>query len=764
VALVALAVGLLTLYSWFIPEPGPNELSRLDLVYALVKQRTTSIDAYAANTIDRALFEGRYYSDKPIGLPLLAAPVFFLADRLLGLGDLGATRVSYVAQLLTSAVVSLPAALLAPLVALTARRLGAAPATAIAAAVAMAIATALLPFAGVFYAHATSAALGFAAFAFASGALLPTRRVAAAALAGLCAGLAALVEYPVILVGAALLPLWMARTGGQGGSPRGERPRPAPRMAPALAYLGAAALTLLPLPIYNWLSFGAPWRLGYSFVDPLAFGGMSTGFFGLATPSLAALAEITIGSAGLLTQSPFLLLAPLGLMRWRTPAAWCAASIPILFLLYNASYYLPMGGQSSGPRFLVPALPFLALLLAFAPRAAWLAAAPLALYGFVHVLAIAAVEPKTGPGHPNALLDYWLPRLVAGDLALSWSELRFGLTGAAALAPMVVPLAVVLAAAVAAAHSAPRWLGAALLAVAVLQWAALAAPIGRGGVPARFGKELSTASQRSVDVVYGGDLALVGVRAPVEVSPGGTLDLDLIWRTLRPVDENLVAFVHAVGPDGESLGGRDLPPAGPGFPTNLWRPGEIVRTPFRFRVAESAETPIALTVIVGLYPPGGRPLSARLPDGSEVVGGPPVARLALRRHAPEIASAPRVAFEGGLELADLRLPPTARAGAPARITLVWRARTQPARDASVFVQALGSGGVVAQWDAQPRRGRYPTSLWPIGEVVEDEMQLTVPVAGEYRLIGGLYLLPEVRRLGVVGGGDFVELGTLRVEP
>ena len=712
----------------------------------MVKQRTTSIDAYAANTIDRALFEGRFYSDKPIGLSLLAAPVLFAADRLLGLGDLGHTRVSYVTHLLTAAAVSLPAALLGPLLALTAIRLGAARSAAVASALALALSTAMLPFAGVFYAHATSATLAFAAFAFACSALLPTRRLLVAALAGFCAGLAALVEYPTMLVGVAIAPLLWTK-----------HPRA------LLVYATTAALALAPLPIYNTLSFGSPLRLGYSFVDPLAFGGMGTGFFGLTRPSLDALAEILVGSAGLLTQSPFLLLAPLGLLRWWSRASWCAATVVGLFLLYNASYYLPMGGQSSGPRFLVPALPFLALLLAFAPRPAWFAAAPLAVYGFVHVLAIAAVEPKTGPGHANALLDYWLPRLAAGDLALSWSELRWRLSGPMALLPLAVPLALAVASAIAWARASPPWLGRALLALAALQWVLLAAPFGRAGVPERFRATAAT-PPGPVAVAYGDALELVGVRAPSEVAAGGVLDVDLYWRAAQRIDQNLIAFVHAVGPEGENLGGRDLPPAGPGFPTNLWRPGEVVRTPFRFRLAATAHAPAAVQVIVGVYPPGRPPLPARLADGATVAGGPAVARLALRVSPRPGAGPARHSFAGGMELVDWRLPTAARAGAPAVGWIVWRARERPRRDATVFVQALGTAGPIAQWDAQPRRGRYPISLWPAGEVVEDDFVLTVPEPGEYRVIGGLYLLPEVRRLAVDGGGDFVELGTLRVEP
>ena len=67
----------------------------------------------------------------------------------------------------------------------------------------------------------------------------------------------------------------------------------------------------------------------------------------------------------------------------------CGA-IPLLFLGYNAAYYLPFG-TGPGPRFLVPALPFLALPLALALRSR-----PLVVAG-VGMVSVSVISSRPSP-------------------------------------------------------------------------------------------------------------------------------------------------------------------------------------------------------------------------------------------------------------------------------------------------------------------------------------------------------------------------------
>ncbi|MBN1660901.1 MAG: DUF2079 domain-containing protein [Anaerolineae bacterium] len=96
------------------------------------------------------------------------------------------------------------------------------------------------------------------------------------------------------------------------------------------------------------------------------------------------------------------------------------------------------------------------------------------------------------------------------------------------------------------------------------------------------------------------------------------------------------------------------------------------------------------------------------------------------------------------------------------LVLYWRAQEQMTTSYTVFAQLIGpAGNVRAQVDSIPQEGGYPTTWWLPGEMVVDQVTLTIPQTENevtYHLIVGLYDPVTVDRLMVHGTAlDYVEL-------
>ena len=572
---------LLFCYGAFHPLPASNELSRYNLVRAMVLQRTTRIDAYHQNTQDKAFHQGHYYSDKAPGSALLAAPVFALLRGLVATeGDPAATTTREVSTL-AFAVSGLPTALAALLLLRYLRR-RVAEWWALAVSAGFALGTIACPLATAYFGHA-------AAMAFLFGAFYTLSRTAAPAtwraplLAGLLAGWAVLVEYPT-LFGVGILLVYSLSHG---------------RRAPLLMVAGALPAALLLLG-YNWLSFGRPFSLGYAnLADPGFAAGMGRGLFGIGLPTPSTLHEILLGWRGLLSLAPWLILTPLGLWYgWRTATGRLRQEVVVcgaigaVFLLYNAGYYLPLGGVSPGPRFLAPALPFAAILVALVPGRFRPAISAQIAVSIGIFLVVTATFPLLPASVQDPLASFWLPRLQAGDLVETvWQ--RRGLYGFQPLVVLALALTVAGAGLLATTRSGPaaRRLMVASLAVLAGLVAAAALPIDlrRGlGVPTRAvegtGEEAFAISD-------------------VGISPAGYSSLDLaLWaRVANRGDPTVVAVVFSVyGPSGERVWiGKTSPAAWPAQGRKrLEHAWSIVSAPpGDYRIGVVVESPDGQTVL-----------------------------------------------------------------------------------------------------------------------------------------------------------------------
>lgn len=316
---------------------SPQDVSRFCLTEAIVHGRLT-VSPCVQDSPDQAQYGGRTYSDKAPGFSLLAVPAVVAVHLRTAPGWAYPRDAQlWVVRILTSGFAFLVLAFAVGRVSEgIARGWGAA------ALVTFALGTLIAPLAATGFSHVTAGALGFGAF------LLAWRR--SDLLAGLAAGTAILVEYQVGLIAVAVGAYVLLRG-----------------LVPVARYAAGAVPPLLLLAAYNWAAFGSPFHLSYRYIANDYASEQKTGFFGIGIPHAHSLREVFVGEHGLLLDSPVVVAAAAGLVllfRTHRAEAAVAALVTVVFVLLNCGYFLPYGGGSPGPRFLSPALPFLALGLA----------------------------------------------------------------------------------------------------------------------------------------------------------------------------------------------------------------------------------------------------------------------------------------------------------------------------------------------------------------------------------------------------------------
>ena len=405
--------------SW---ERNDNQATRMYAAIGLVERGDASIDRYAALTIDKAVFDGHTYLDKPPGMTLMALPAVWIADR--ATGDrashydaaIGSYDFDRYLRLRVRLAAAMGPALLTALAAVLLFDLGAGltggAGAGLFAALGYALGTPVWGWSTTLLGHAVVADLYIVAiWAIVRGLALRRGASSYALLVGLALGWAVVVEHQAVLAGGVIAAwgVWQAR------------PRPdAPWLIAAVLVGGAIAL--VPFLTYNLVAFGTPFRIGYAGV--VGWEGMHQGLFGLGVPRPSVLREVTIGwRYGLIWVAPVLLLAPFGLWIWGKRAqtrslAVAVALAAVVVLLVNAAYVYWQGGNTTGPRFAIPAVAPLGLGLA----AAWAHAGDRAIrigMGLLLALSIAinaAIAAAEIFAPPGTAFPLW-QAVIAGPFA-----------------------------------------------------------------------------------------------------------------------------------------------------------------------------------------------------------------------------------------------------------------------------------------------------------------------------------------------------------
>lgn len=408
--------------AWFHQSRDWNVASRLMLVYALGDRGSVSIDGLQRQTGDLAFKDGHYYCDKAPGYSLFATPGYLLGKMIFQWPDhpLNQDGFAYwpADAWITLCTSGLASAVIATCIFITLQSKKVPPKTSAVAALFSVWASPMAVYATLAYGHQVASAMFLMAFLIVISNQW-RRKPIYLLLIGLFCGLGVLTEL-------AQAPLAIAI----GISVLASDFQLEKVTRNALFMIIGATPTALILLGYNFIAFGSPLDMGYFYHATKQFAKVHSADnpLGLNFPDFGRLMPLIWGEyRGLLFYAPWTALAPVGwmLMIRRQQIALCFISVCgfMIPLWVNLSYPEWTGGWSTGPRLLVPAMPWLGLAAGYSLQIKlwkWLSI-PLYIWGWIIALMFAGVGGRISQDIVRPFAEAVWPLWTNGRRPVIWT-------------------------------------------------------------------------------------------------------------------------------------------------------------------------------------------------------------------------------------------------------------------------------------------------------------------------------------------------------
>ena len=414
-------------YSYFNHSDGWNQGVRLAELHAIVLKHTIQIDAYHEHTGDKAYINGHYYSEKAPAMVVAALPVFAVTvwlQQLMGIDPDAAAGWRVSAWIATAGSVGLLAALGGvAFFDLLLKRFNAL--IAILGTFALFLGSFTWPYATSLFAHAGTIGL----LCIALWAVLAGTTPAHDYIAGAAAGFAVASEYPGVFP-CAVIGLYVGYLG-------------LPRMLRyGVATIPAALLIL----VNNYMTTGSP--LSVSYGSNPNFPEINTGnAMGFNAPNIDTMMWLFWSEyRGLFFWCPVLILSLAGmieLLKRERAIAVMVIATTIMILLQVSAFYSAFGGNSVGPRYLAPALPFIGLAAAYGAKRWPEPALVLTVISVAFTLLVTAIAIDPPADVMTPLQSFYLVRLQEQRFAENLGTV----IGLPVIASLIVPLLFPIAAA-----------------------------------------------------------------------------------------------------------------------------------------------------------------------------------------------------------------------------------------------------------------------------------------------------------------------------